>query len=412
MTEFNKFYKDKRFYIPILALIGFELLFQLFAGYYKPYLKKKSYAANVNQIIGHVLEKKNEHDPDILLVGTSVAYQGLSLPVLQERIKDTGLKIQSIAIPGSELIVQSLAVEKALSEFQNVKLIIYVGEITMPWVSKTDLTLPTLAMINEFDKASSLKKVKEFDYDASKIDINLTFTNWKDFKFYIGYLFNYDDWAYLFFKSIAYRRDLNDFLVDPGKRLKYISRKRANPNLNFYEYENDKSEKMSDYKISNLEDCLKKTHPTDNFDPIPPTSNTDHKRAIFDTCWVGKYSTNAQVRTIETNLYFKRLSYIYSHIREKNIKIINIFAPYSNIIDDQLGGAGRVQVWKEELEKLNPPNPVLVDFRNVFDGKNSDDYCYDVIHLNHNGAVLFSEALGDYLKLNAKQLIQNKPETR
>ncbi len=409
MTEFNKFYKDKRFYIPILVLIGFELIFQLLAGFYKPYLKKKSYAANVNQIIGHITEKKQEHDPDILLIGTSVAYQGLSLPVLQEKIKDTGYKIQSVAIPGSELIVQSLAVEDVLKEFKNVKLVIYVGEITMPWVSKTDLTLPTLAMINEFDKASALRKVKDFEYDASKVEFKINF-NWKerkDWKFYIGYLYNYDDWAYLFFKSIAYRRDLNDFIVDPGKRLKYISRRNANPNLNFYEYDNDKTEKMSDYHISNLADCMIKTHPTNNNDPIPQESNSDHKRAIFDTCWVATNSTASQVRTPETELYFKRLSYIYSHIREKDIKIINIFAPYSNIIDNQLGGAGRVQVWKEELAKINPPNPVVVDFRNIFDGKNGDEYCYDVIHLNHNGAVLFSEALGDYLKNNLKELIKN-----
>ncbi len=392
MTEFNKFYKDKRFYIPILVLIGFELLFQLLAGFYKPYLKKKSYAANVNQIIGHITEKKQEHDPDILLIGTSVAYQGLSLPVLQEKIKDTGYKIQSVAIPGSELIVQSLAVEEVLKEFKNVKLVIYVGEITMPWVSKTDLTLPTLAMINEFDKIAALRKVREFEYESGKG---------------LGFLLHYDDWAYLFFKSIAYRRDLNDFIVDPGKRLKYISRKNANPNLNFYEYENDKTEKMSDYHISNLADCMIKTHPTSNNDPIPQESNPDHKRAIFDTCWVATNSTASQVRTAETELYFKRLSYIYSHILEKDIKIINIFAPYSNIIDNQLGGAGRVQVWKEELAKINPPNAVVVDFRNIFDGKNGDEYCYDVIHLNHNGAVLFSEALGDYLKNNLKELIKN-----
>ena len=128
MTEFNKFYKDKRFYIPILVLIGFELLFQLCAGFYRPFLKKKSYAANINQIIGHITEKKQNHEPDILIVGTSVAYQGLSVPILQEKIKDTGYKIQSVAIPGSELIVQSLAVEEVLKEFKNVKLVIYVGE--------------------------------------------------------------------------------------------------------------------------------------------------------------------------------------------------------------------------------------------------------------------------------------------
>ena len=403
MTEFNKFYKDKRFYIPILLLIVFEISFQIFADFYRPYLKKKSYAANVNQIIGHIVEKKEEHDPDILLIGTSVAYQGLSLPVLQEKIKDTGYKIQSVAIPGSELIVQNLAVEKVLQEFKNVKLVIYVGEITMPWVSKTDLSPPTLAMINEFDKTSAIKKVKDFEYDASKVDIKIDFKNWKESKFYIGYIYNFDEWAYLFFKSIAYRRDLNDFLADPAKRLKYISRRRANPNLNFYEYENDKTEKMSDYNISNIDDCMIKTSPDYNLEPIPTNSNLDHKKAIFDTCWVAKFSTHVQTRTPETELCFRRLSHIYSHIKEKNIKIINIFAPYSNIIDTQLGGDGRVKVWKEELDKINPPNAISEDFRFVFNEKNSDDYCYDVIHLNHAGAVLFSEALGDYLKKNMRE---------
>lgn len=401
MIEFNKFYKDERFYIPILLLIVFELMFQILIDFYKPYLKKKSYAANINQITDHIIEKKVEHDPDILLIGTSVAYQGLSLPVLQEKIKDTGYKIQSVAIPGSELIVQSLAVEKVLKEFKNVKLIIYVGEITMPWVSKTDLSPPTLAMINEFDKKSVIKKIIDFEYDASKIEFD-----WKSKKLYFGYLYNFDEWAYLFLKSIAYRRDLNDFITDPGKRLKYISRKNAHPNLNFYEYENEKTEKMSDYPMSNIEECMTKTSP-DNQEQIPNTSNFDHKKAIFDTCWVAKISTNIQTRTPETELYFRRLSHIYSHIQENNIKIINIFAPYSNIIDKQLGGDGRVKVWKEELEKINPPNAVLEDFRYIFDGKNSDDYCYDVIHLNHAGAVLFSEALGDYLKNNIHQLIKH-----
>ena len=170
MIEFNKFYKDKRFYILILVIFLFELCLQ--TGIYKPLLKKRSYAANVNLITDHIIDKKEEHDPDILIIGTSVAYQGLSLPILQNKIQDTGYKIQSVAIPGSELIVQSLAVEKVLREFKNVKLVIYVGEITMPWVSKTDLTLPTLAMIGEFDKTDFLPKIIDFEYDSGKTTRN------------------------------------------------------------------------------------------------------------------------------------------------------------------------------------------------------------------------------------------------
>lgn len=396
MTEFNRFYKDKRFYIPILVLLLFELILQ--TGIYRPLLKKKSYAANVNQIIGYMVDKKPVHDPDILIIGTSVAYQGLSLPILQERIKNTGFKIQSVAIPGSEQIVQSLAVEKVLREFNHVKLVIYVGEITMPWVSKTDLSLPTLAMIEEFDKVDAFPKIIDFEYDAGK-----TFRD--GWKIDSGYITHFDDWAYLLFKTIAYRRDMRDFIVDPGKRIKYLSKYYSSPKENFYEYENDKQEKMSDYPISNLEECINKTNPG-NTDPIPPNSNYDHKRAIFDTCWVATHSTTVQTRTKETEIYFRRLSYIYSQIKNKNIKIINVFAPYSNIIDNQLGGEGRVQVWKEELEKINPPNSILIDFRSVFNETNSNEYCYDVIHLNHNGAVLFSEALGKYLKENINDLIK------
>ncbi|MCX7998933.1 MAG: SGNH/GDSL hydrolase family protein, partial [Leptospiraceae bacterium] len=116
--EFSKFYKDKRFYVPVLILVCFELLLQ--TGIMKPFLKKNSYAANVNRILNHVLEKQKEHDPQVLILGTSVAYQGLSPRILQEYWTPLGLKIQSIAIPGSELIVQDLASQKVLHSFKPV----------------------------------------------------------------------------------------------------------------------------------------------------------------------------------------------------------------------------------------------------------------------------------------------------
>jgi hypothetical protein len=56
MTEFNKFYKDKRFFFPILAFLMFELILE--SGIYTPFLKKNSYAANINRITNHVISKK------------------------------------------------------------------------------------------------------------------------------------------------------------------------------------------------------------------------------------------------------------------------------------------------------------------------------------------------------------------
>ena len=409
-TEFKNFFIDRRFLVPVIILFVIELILQ--TSIYKPFLKKNSYASNINRIIGQIIKKKKEHDPDILIVGTSVAYQGLDLKSLQEIINPTGLKIQSVAIPGSELIVQDLAVEKVLEEFTNLKLVIYVGEITMPWVSQRILTLPTLAMLGEFDRSKAIENIIEFEYKAES-DYNPNFSFMISQKKYDSikkhFLFkdvSYADWSYIIFKSIAYRRDIGDFFTGPSKRIRDYKKSILFPNENFYDYENKYKQKMSLYPIHNLENCVKLTHPSENTDPIPKGSDFDHKKAIYDTCALSLFTTKTQHRTEETNLYFKRLSSIYKKIQNKNIKIINIFAPYSSIIDEKLGGEGRLQVWKEELKLLNGENAEVVDFRNIFTKENSNDYCYDVIHLNREGALLFSKALGDYIVKNKERILK------
>ncbi|MCG6162253.1 SGNH/GDSL hydrolase family protein, partial [Leptospira bandrabouensis] len=150
MKEYLAFIKDSKFWIPVLILVFLETGMQF--GCYRPFLKKNSYAANVSRITNHVLEKQNTFDPDVLVVGTSVAYQGLSIPILNKELAPLGKKIQSIAIPGTELIVQDLAVLKTLPHFKKVKTVVHVFEITTPWVGQKILNLHTLAMIYEFDR--------------------------------------------------------------------------------------------------------------------------------------------------------------------------------------------------------------------------------------------------------------------
>lgn len=394
ITEFNKFYKDKRFYLFILVIALFELILQL--GFYKPFLKKNSYAANVNRITDHAIDKKEIHNPDILIMGTSVAYYGLSVPLLQEKIKDTGYKIQSTAVPGSELVVQDLILEKVLDELDHVKLLIYVGEITMPWGTKSDLTLPTLAMISQFGSISGIQRSIDFEYEVKA-----------------------DDFAYLLSKSIAYRRDMRDFLLNPLTRFKHLGRKLKNPNNNYYDYENSRTERMSDYELKDVIDCIAKTRQPDQYThiplipfPIPPGSNPEHKKAIFDTCALSHHSEILMrekgikdgQETEETKMYFKRLAKIYEKVKSKNIKIINIFAPYSYIIKN-MGSKERLALWEQELKKINGNDALTVDFQDLFKDKNSDYYCYDVIHLNRDGMVFFTEALGDYLNKNMSTIL-------
>jgi hypothetical protein len=394
MTEFNLFYKDKRFYLPILIFTLFELFLNL--GIYTPYLKKNSYAANINRISNHVIAQRENHDPDILLLGTSVAYEGLSPRILQESIDSTGLKIQSIAIPGSELIVQHLVSKKLLKEFPKVKYLIYVGEVTMPWVSQTGLGLPTLAMISEFPRMEVIPLLKEFEY-KSKFKIPVLE---KEFSTTYGI----PDMSYILLKSIAYRRDINDLILDPGKRIKYISRDRSNPNTNFYYYENEHMEKMSSYQLTDLQDCVNKTRDFNN-PPYPENSNLDHKKAIYDTCSLSIHTIKhldpamkaPTADTPMTKLYFKRLKVVFENYIKKDIKVLTVFAPYSYTMG-KIGGKPKMEVWNREIANvLKEKNAGILDLQDLFDGSDSNQFCYDTIHLNQKGMEVFSKALGKHI---------------
>lgn len=394
MKEFIKSIKDIRVLIPIIIFIVFEIILR--SGFYTGFLKKNSYAANINRISNHVLNMQESHNPDILILGTSIAYQGLSTRILQEKIDPTGLKIQSIAIPGSELIVQNLISKKVLKDFNNVKYLIYVAEVTMPWVSQKSLGLPTLAMISEFPPFEVLPLLKEFEYSTSyKVPVfdTILTTN-----------YGIQDLSFLFFKSIAYRRDFNDLLLDPGKRIKYITRDSRNINKNFYYFENTHEERMSSYNFENLDDCIQKTRDFGN-PPYPENSNFDHKKAIFDTCALTQHTKVIleQTETTEngdtelTKLYFRRLSKVFDNYIPRGIKIITVFAPYSHTMGE-IGGESKMQVWKRELNKLlGENNAGIIDLQNLFSPGESDYYCYDTIHLNKDGMKKFSDSFGEIL---------------
>ncbi|MCE9499133.1 MAG: hypothetical protein K8R21_01245, partial [Leptospira sp.] len=148
-----------------------------------------------------------------------------------------------------------------------------------------------------------------------------------------------------------------------------------------------------------MTECKEKTAPG-NTDPIPAGSNSEHKIAIHKTCALAEITNVDMNETAKTKLYFKRLKIIYDEIRKRNIKIINVFAPYSDLIRN-LGGKERALFWKAELEKiLGKENTVTEDMQFILDGPKNGDYCYDAIHLNRFGMEIFSEKLGDYLLKN------------
>jgi hypothetical protein len=93
---------------------------------------------------------------------------------------------------------------------------------------------------------------------------------------------------------------------------------------------------MSSYDFQDLNDCVNKTRDFNN-PPFPENSNIDHKKAIYDTCALSISTINhlepamnaPTADTFFTNLYFKRLSYVFDNYIKRDIKVLTVFAPYS-----------------------------------------------------------------------------------
>ncbi|PJZ44221.1 hypothetical protein [Leptospira brenneri] len=372
LKETISFFTDKKVVVAILFLLTFEILLQL--GFYKPYLKKNSYASNINRVTEHVVSKRDVLDPDILIVGTSVAFEGISVRILNEKLEKSGWKTQSIAVRGSELIVQHRILEEYLKEFPNVKIILHVMEPGMPWVDRKNIVEPTMAMLSELGNFKAISSAHEFEYD---LDIS-------------SYLF-------LTFKSVAYRKDLSDFVINFNERLKSILRTNKNPNTNPWDYENDHPESIEEYQLTSVDDCLKRLA-LDLPIEIPKASNPDHRRMLFETCGVASVVPQESHATEETKRYFRRLEKMYNFIGNKNIHIINVFAPYSDVIR-KVNNEGRMKVWYDGLTESLASHQTLdsMDLQDSL-GATNGKYCFDLIHLNEAGMKEFTNVLAKDLE--------------
>ncbi|HMV42850.1 MAG TPA: hypothetical protein PK079_23010 [Leptospiraceae bacterium] len=372
MKEYILFLKDKSILSALVVLILFELFLQ--AGFYKSFLKKNSYASNVNRITDHSLGKQSELDPDILIVGTSLAYEGLSMQALNERLKPLNLKAQSIAIPGAELIVQGLALEKVLNKFKRVKYIIHVNEIEMPWTLGIVFSQATLAMAGELDRKRAIEKFYEDEYNISYADI-----------------------AYILIRLWAYRKDLGEFILNPEKRIKDLGKAKKAFKDNLYSYENNYQESLSLYHFKNVKECLTITKDNTN---IPQGSNPYHREAIAKTCKLAEESVLSLEENGSTELYQRRLKNFYKILRDRNIQVINVFPPVSNYLEDFQYGK-RVLFWKDKYKDVLGEK--IFDLTEIIPKEDNANYFYDIVHVNQKGMRVFTDRLGESLLAYLKE---------
>ncbi|MCB1144723.1 MAG: SGNH/GDSL hydrolase family protein [Leptospiraceae bacterium] len=364
MKELILFLKDKSILSAILFIAVTEVFMQL--GCYKPFLKKNSYAYSANKITDTAIQSLPTLNPDTIILGTSLAYEGISPEILNQKLSNSGIVSQSLAIPGSELITQELSIRKILNHTNEIKYIIHVNDIQMPWIDRKALIDSTLSMIAEFDTFTVLKKINDDKYS----------TRWEDYSFVL-------------LKYVAYKRDIGDFFLAPDKRIKDFGKELKNKSI--YAYQNEYLPSIALYHFDTLDTCIEKSSPSAI---LPEGSDKYHRDAVFKTCHLVKNTKLDTIKNEFTDLYKIRLSNIYSFLKSKNIKIINVYPPVPNLLDDQ-DYQKRIHFWKTEYSDL--AGDYQIDFTYLIPGDRNEEYYYDLIHLNKRGMHVFTEALAEQL---------------
>lgn len=372
MNPLLAFLKDIRFLVPVSVFILFEVLMQL--GIYRPLLRPKTYAENVNRIVETVTESPVQ--PDVLILGTSVAYQGVNLPELNELLKEHHVVVQSGATEGAKLITQHMLFRTLQPKLPGLKLVLHFVETSYPYTARNGLDGANRSMVAQFDRFDTFDIMNKYQY---RLTIN--------------------DYNYFLVRSITYQQDLRDFALDPLYRLKQLSRKFSAPKEE-YSYVNTYTYKISSYSDVSLEDCK-----ANALKGIPEqdengTEITDkhHRKAAYQTCELGHYDPSTHPGQDQwSDLFFQRLALFYHDIRSRNLKVILVFPPYSNLIHD-LNAGEKMKRFKEKLAESQPGEsfPIL-DLRNVLDGPHNGDYYYDTIHLNGPGSRKFTKFVAEEL---------------
>ena len=362
MTVFFKFLKDKSLLTALYIIITCELLMQF--GCYKSFLRKHSYAQNVNHITETAITSLNSLNPNVLIVGTSIAYEGISVERLNRALDKKGFIVQNIGIPGSELIIQDLAFRKILSNKNQINYIIHVNELHLPWVNRKKIIDSSLSMLGEFDRNVSVKRLREDEYDVS----------WKDY-------------SSIFIKWISYRKDIGDLILKPDKRWKESRRFKKNNTESPFAYTNIYTQSLSHFQFNDLSDCKVKTSPGSL---IPEGSDRHHLDAVHKTCSLVSDTKLSLDRNEDTELFKIRLKNFYSFIKGQNIKIINVYPPVSSYLDHK-DHQTRKEFWDKEFADIL--SNMKLDLTDVIPEKNNSDYYYDVIHLNQKGMQIFTDSL-------------------
>ncbi len=359
---------DVRLLVPLGVLVAFELFMQF--GY-RRFLDPQSYADNINRILSTV--QKSALKPDLLILGTSVAYQGIQVRRLNELLQPHGVTAQSGACQGAKMMTQHGIYRSLKGSLPKLRYVVLVSEVSFPWTARRHVDEPNLSMISQLPREIAYRTTRDY-----------------------GMRLNFQEHLYLNVRSVTYRRDARAFALSPLKRLKRLSRRdREGPSD--YVYENREVFRISSFGARTLQECMDRARDPRIPGPDPTgrrLTDRHHRNAVLQTCAVGGDDPMRHLGGPQwTELFFNRLALLLHEIRTDGRVPIIVFAPYSTLIQD-LNADTRLQVWQQNLRKIYGNDSYhLLDLRRILDGPNNGDYFYDTIHLNADGAARFTELL-------------------
>ncbi len=362
--------RDPRICVPLGFLLGIELFLQ--TGLYKPLMQPRSYADNVNRILRIAGQNK---DPQALILGTSVAYQGIQVRALNEMLAKDGITVESGACEGAKLETQHLIMRALLDRMPHVKTVIHVVEASHPGTARFHQDPANRSMAAQFPRFEAIGVLRSHFLELSP-----------------------SDYIYFFVRTMTYQKDMRDFVLDPLDRFKGIGR-RFKEQPNGYVYENKYEYKLSVFPAKDPQECVNVALAADIAKLGKSVTDEHHRNAVVRTCQIVVADPlNGPGSAQWTDLYFKRLRVVYKDITDRGIKIIVVFSPYSEIIKD-LNAEYRMKIWKDGLASVTAPeNYTTVDLRKSLDGPKNADYYYDTIHLNREGADVFTKAFADAVR--------------
>lgn len=365
MPDLRKFLLSPILLVPVSVIVLLEAFLR--SGLYQPFLKPESFAYNATRIRSVV--KQSSLHPDVLILGTSVAYQGILTPELNQQSAGDGIVFQNAATQGAMIETQHAILRDLAPALPGVKWIVHVAEVNFPWQARYDLEIANRSMLAQFPLSETISLLKRDNVDL-----------------------NSRDYAFFYIKTLTYQGDLRDFFLNPPRRFKAFA-KQERVTLPDYVYINRNRYAVSAYGKTPGE-CVKNALVGVSARSTEPITDEPHRTAVLDTCRMADDDPMKKPGgSAWQSLFFHRLREMHRDARERGLRLVTVFAPYSDLLP-YTREESRLQIWKNELARETYFHDII-DLRDALDGPGNLDLFYDTIHLNRQGAERFTTRFHD-----------------